>query len=184
MAFISGIKDDDPVAGVFAWNMDGGRAISEWHQVFMRGDSPLTIAQRELIGAYTSGLNACPLCCGVHTLVAQSFGIDEGVITALVNDLDSAPVDDKLKALLRFVRKVNQEPSKMTQADADAVFAAGWDERALHDAVNICAMFNFMNRLVLGLGADQGKIGQFFPQLAKLLIDGGYDQPVYSEAGA
>ena len=36
--------------------------------------------------------------------------------------------------------------------DAEAVFAAGWDERALHDAVLVCALFNFMNRMVEGLG--------------------------------
>jgi hypothetical protein len=32
------------------------------------------------------------------------------------------------------------------------VFAAGWDDRALHDAVMVCALFNFMNRMVDGLG--------------------------------
>ena len=40
----------------------------------------------------------------------------------------------------------------MTQADADAVFAAGWNDQALHDAVSTCALFNFMNRLVEGHG--------------------------------
>jgi hypothetical protein len=32
------------------------------------------------------------------------------------------------------------------------VYAAGWDEQALHDAVSVCALLNFMNRLVEGLG--------------------------------
>jgi hypothetical protein len=40
----------------------------------------------------------------------------------------------------------------MTQHDADAVFAAGWDEAALHDAVLTVCLFNFMNRLVEGHG--------------------------------
>jgi alkylhydroperoxidase family enzyme len=43
-------------------------------------------------------------------------------------------------------------PSRMTPADAQAVFDAGWDEQALHDAVSVCALFNLMNRLVDGLG--------------------------------
>jgi len=34
------------------------------------------------------------------------------------------------------------------------VFAAGWDERALHDAILVCCRFNFMNRLTLGHGLD------------------------------
>jgi hypothetical protein len=33
-----------------------------------------------------------------------------------------------------------------------AGFDAGWDERALHDAVSLCGLFSLMNRLVDGLG--------------------------------
>ena len=40
----------------------------------------------------------------------------------------------------------------MTQKDADAVFEAGWDEKALHDAIAVCARMSFMNRLVEGFG--------------------------------
>jgi hypothetical protein len=40
----------------------------------------------------------------------------------------------------------------MTAADAAAVYAAGWDERALFDGISVCALFNFMNRLVDGTG--------------------------------
>ena len=60
----------------------------------------------------------------------------------------------------------------MTQADADAVYAAGWDEQALHDAVAVCALFNFMNRYVQGLGipADEA----FFDEAGRRLHDFGY----------
>ena len=43
----------------------------------------------------------------------------------------------------------------MTQEDADAVFAAGWSEQALADAICVCAHFNMVNRLVEGLGAGR-----------------------------
>jgi hypothetical protein len=43
-------------------------------------------------------------------------------------------------------------PGEMSQSDADAVFAAGWDEQALHDAVAITARAAFMQRLVEGHG--------------------------------
>jgi hypothetical protein len=56
--------------------------------------------------------------------------------------------------------------------DADAVFVAGWDERALYDAVQICCLYNLMNRFVEGLGlmpiADQ------FAMEGKMIKDGGY----------
>jgi hypothetical protein len=59
-------------------------------------------------------------------------------------------------------------PSRMTPQDDEAVFAAGWDERALHDAVSVCALFNFVNRLVEGLGiqADAGYFGLAAERLA------------------
>jgi hypothetical protein len=40
----------------------------------------------------------------------------------------------------------------MTEADAEAVFAAGWDEKALHDTIAVTARMNFMCRLVEGYG--------------------------------
>ena len=43
-------------------------------------------------------------------------------------DLDASAVDDKLKPVLRFVKKLTETPSRMMQADVDAIFDAGWDE--------------------------------------------------------
>ena len=54
---------------------------------------------------------------------------------ALASDLETAPIDERLKPVLRYVEKLTKTPYQMTQADADAVRAAGWDELALSDAV-------------------------------------------------
>jgi hypothetical protein len=40
------------------------------------------------------------------------------------------------------VAKLNTLPSRLVQADADAVFAAGWDEAGLFHAIQVCAAFN------------------------------------------
>ena len=51
-----------------------------------------------------------------------------------------------------------------------AVFDAGWDERALHDAGSVCGRFNLMNRLVDGLGvtADPDYFGLAAGRLASI----------------
>jgi alkylhydroperoxidase family enzyme len=59
-----------------------------------------------------------------------------------------------MRPVLAFVRKLTLSPDKITAVDVDAIFAAGWDDRALHDAVAICGLFNLMNRLVNGLGVE------------------------------
>lgn len=128
------------------------RPLCEYHDRLLRDWSPLTVGERELIAAYVSGLNACTFCFGAHTLAAQAFGIDEDIFDGLMTDLETATVDEKLKPILAYVRKLTLTPARVVSADAKAVYDAGWDERALFDAVSVCALFNFMNRIVEGSG--------------------------------
>jgi uncharacterized peroxidase-related enzyme len=141
---------------VFRAYPDTSRPLLDYHEVVMRGPSPLTAGERELIAAYVSGLNACGYCHGVHTVTAEACGIEAGVAPAAVADLDAAPVDERLRPLLRYVGKLTRSPSSVTRADADEVRAAGWSDRALHDAIMVCALFNFMNRMVEGHGIRAG----------------------------
>ncbi len=128
------------------------RPLLEYHDLLLRGDSALSVAERELIAAYVSGLNACAFCTGAHTLMARVFGIAPEVITAALEDLDSAPLEPRIKPVLAYVGKLTLTPSRMTEADAQAVYDAGWSEAALFDAVQCCALYNFMNRIVEGTG--------------------------------
>lgn len=121
-------------------------------EAIMRGPSPLSPGQRELIAAYVSSLNACRYCTGGHRAAAEAFGIAPEVVDRLIGDPAGAAADDRLTPVLAYVKKLTQSPSRMTQADADAVFDGGWDEDALHSAVAVCCLFNFMNRLVDGHG--------------------------------
>ena len=121
-------------------------------QALMNGPSPLTPGEREMIASYVVGLADCKFAYVAHTAAAHAWGIEEGLVDALLEDLDAAPVADSFKPLLAFVRKLTLTPNQMTQADADAVFDAGWDEKGLHDAIAVTARMSFMNRLVEGHG--------------------------------
>jgi uncharacterized peroxidase-related enzyme len=138
---------------------------SHWVRVseaILRGPSPLAPAQRELIGAYVSSLNACQYCYGGHRAAAELFGVAPETIDGLIQDLTTAPIDSKLRPIFAFVKQLTLMSTRMTQADADAVFAAGWDEAALHSATAVCCLFNFMNRLVEahGIKADQARFAE------------------------
>lgn len=121
-------------------------------EALMNGPSPLSQAERELIFAYAAGTAGCEFVYVAHSEVAHAWGIEEGLIEKLLEDVDGAPVEPKLKPLLAFVRKLTLTPSDMTQSDADAVFDVGWDEKALHDAIAITARMSFMQRLTSGYG--------------------------------
>lgn len=127
-------------------------AWSEMSQAMMNDPSPLNEGERELILAYAAQVAGCDFVGGAHAEVAYVWGIEEGLVDRLVADFDSAPVDAKLRPLLAYVRKLALTPSEMTQADADAVFAAGWDEDALHSAIVVTGRAAFMQRLVEGYG--------------------------------
>lgn len=126
--------------------------LLEYHDRLLRDPSPLTVAQRELIAAYVSGINACTYCHGAHVVAARAFGLDETLFEGLMNDLEASDIEETMKPLLAYVGKLTRTPSMMIQNDADRVYAAGWDERALFDAISICGLFNLMNRIVEGSG--------------------------------
>ena len=56
--------------------------------------------------------------------------------------------------MLDFAVKLTRSPSKMTEADVRALRAAGFEDTAIHDIVQIAALFNYYNRLADGLGID------------------------------
>jgi uncharacterized peroxidase-related enzyme len=173
MPFLPSINVDDKVPHVLGkFNTGTGRPLIEYHEALLRGDSPFTVAERETMAAYVSGVNACQYCHGAHTAAAKEFGVSEELIANLLKDVATAGVPPKMVPVLHYIRKLTLTPTKMTQADADAVFAAGWSERALYDAVQICCLYNFMNRFVEGLGLSP--IPDQFAMEGRMIREGGY----------
>jgi uncharacterized peroxidase-related enzyme len=173
MSFFRSLPADAGVRHILQLNKPAGRALVEFHTALLRGDSPLGPAQLELIAAYVSGLNACRYCYGVHSRVAQAFGLEGSLVEALMSDLDAAPIEARMRPLLAYAKKLTLTPARMTQADADAVFAAGWSERALHDVILTTCLFNFMNRLLDGHGVTGGP--EIYADRGKGLKEHGYD---------
>ena len=157
---------------VFRAHPETSGPLLDYHEAVMRGPSAYTVAERELIAAYVSGLNSCGYCLGVHSVTAARFGVADATLTALLRDVDTADVAERLRPVLHYVAKLTLSPAKVTPADTEAVLAAGWEQRALHDAASVCGLFNLMNRIVDGLGvsADQ----EYLDVSGRRLADGGY----------
>ena len=172
MAYFASLPEDAGVRHIVSLNPVAGRALIELHSAALRNPSGLAPRDKELIAAYVSGLNACQYCYGVHSETAKAFGIDAALLEQLLSDFDAAPVEARLKPVLAYARKLTLEPAKMTQADADAVFAAGWSEAELHDAVLTICLFNFMNRLLEGHGVKGNSA--LFQARGQALCDQGY----------
>lgn len=170
MPFLPDLPDNAKVPHVLGQYRSGAKALVELHQAILREESPIEVRDREMIAAYVSSLNACDYCIGAHTNTAMLFGVPEGLVEDLVADIDKAAVDDKLKPILKFVKKLTETPTRMTQADADAVYEAGWDAKALYNAIQICCLYNFMNRFTFGAGL--AAIEEEFAEEADMLHKG------------
>ena len=154
MPHLKSLPENATMLDVYKLDMELAQPIVRYQQQLLRGPSPLTPEQREMIGAYVSSLNACQFCFGVHTAVAERFGVAPETIERLTGEGPAAAVDAKFAALLDYVGKLTREPAKITAKDAEAVYAAGWDDTALFHAVLVAGFFNFFNRLADGLGLE------------------------------
>lgn len=172
MTYLPSLPRDAVLLDVFRAYPETARPLLEYHEALLRGPSPLSVAERELIAAYVSALNTCRYCHGVHQATAEAFGVAEDALAALLTDVSTAPVPERVKPLLRYAGKLTLTPARITAADAEAVLAAGWPEKALHDAAAVCGLFSLMNRLVEGLGITAGE--DYFRASARRLAEIGY----------
>ena len=77
-----------------------GTHAKQFTQEAMRGRSAWSVGDRELMAAYVSKVNDSPFCIGAHTATATRAYQDPERVTAVLADLDSAPIDEGLRATL------------------------------------------------------------------------------------
>lgn len=57
-------------------------------------------------------------------------------------------------ALLEHAVLLTQSPAACGQEQVDQLRTLGWSDAAIHDAVQVCSYFNYINRIAEGLGVD------------------------------
>jgi uncharacterized peroxidase-related enzyme len=153
MPFFPSLPDDAGVRKIWeTFNPEAHDGLTKFVRSFMNKESMLTRTEKEIIAAFVSELNQSDYCFIGHSRAAVKFGADRAVFEPLLTDIGAAPVREEMKPLLRFIKKLTLTPARVTQEDVDTVFAAGWDEQSIHQAICVCARFSMMNRLTLGHG--------------------------------
>jgi len=138
------------------WNLFAFRPeitihMGRFTHAVMHEPGPIPPSLRELITTYTSSLNECEFCMRSHAAVTSNM-IDEATVAAVLRDLETAPISDADKALLRFTRKVTLDSANISPQDMEPLHAAGWDDTAIYYAITVAALFNFYNRWVSSSG--------------------------------
>lgn len=115
-------------------------------------DGALPRATKEQIGLVVSGANTSSYCVALHMELLRTLGVDKALGRKLATHPAQAPVEPRVKALFHYAEKLTRQPADVTSADPEAVRQAGWTEDALFEAVLATALFNFYNRVSIGLG--------------------------------
>lgn len=147
MSFTRYVPEGSGIGAVYAHDRRVWDPFLEFTHELMRGPSPLTVAERELIAAYVSRLSACSYCAGAHGAAAAILGFPAEVLDALVADLETAPVQDKLRTLLRFVRELTLAPTRLSKRHIEDLTAAGWDDLAINHAVGVATRYVMATRI-------------------------------------
>jgi uncharacterized peroxidase-related enzyme len=175
------IKTEEGIPGIRSlvlFRPETGKPLYELAQVLLRGSSPLTEAERELIAAYVSYRNDCMFCMSSHAAAARClYGDQKNLVDEVLKDMQQSPVSDKMKALLNIAGKVQILGNEVTPGDIAAARALGADDREIHDTVLIAASFSMFNRYVDGLASFTPADPVAYEEMGKRMATLGYVLP-------
>ncbi|MGB4846744.1 MAG: peroxidase-related enzyme [Saprospiraceae bacterium] len=163
------------IRGLMQFRPEAALALNKLAQVVLADDASLSKSERELIATFVSSGNECKFCMTSHAAIVShlpEFGYD--IIDAVRNDYMSAPISDKLKALLNIADKVRVSGRNVSETDIEQARQQGASDLDIHDTVLIAAMFCMMNRYVDGLGATTPDDPEFYAIVGKQRAAEGY----------
>ncbi len=178
MAHISVPEGVPGIRSLVMFRPESGQYLYELAQVLLRNESPLSEAERELIAAYVSSRNECMFCMSSHAAAARYLFKDKSqVVDFVLNDYQTAPIHDKLKALLNIAGKVQQNGKLVSEDDVAKARKHGANDRDIHDTVLIAATFSMFNRYVDGLATLTPTSVDEYKEMGKRLGEKGYVLP-------
>jgi uncharacterized peroxidase-related enzyme len=152
MAHINVEEGVPGIRSLVLFRPETGKPLYDLAQVLLRGPSPLSEVERELIAAYVSQRNDCMFCMSSHAAAARCmYGDEKDIVDEVLSDMFRSNVSDKMKALLYIAGKVQVLGKEVRPEDILAARALGANDKEIHDTVLIAASFSMFNRYVDGL---------------------------------
>ncbi len=122
---------------------------ANWNKVkavMMEGS--LSQKVKQTIAVLVSRDNSCSYCVAAHTAALRSIGITEDEISAIEEDPDKAEFTPKEKALIRFARKSNREPLRISDAEFEALRGTGATDAEIVEALGVMELFTAFNKFL------------------------------------
>jgi uncharacterized peroxidase-related enzyme len=164
------------ITGLLEYRRDTAAPIRELTQILLRGESTLTPGERELIATIVSHNNECKFCTTAHTAAVDLLLGESETCELVKQDIDSAPVSDKMKALLKIAKLVQKNGKEVTPEAVELARNYGATDLEIHDTVLIAALFCLYNRYVDGLASVTPTEPEFYQYLGERIVNHGYNR--------
>jgi len=164
------------IRSLFVFRPETAAPLCNLAQVLLHDPHPtLTAGERELIASYVSNLNTCNFCTRSHSAIAKhQLGSELSLVKQVLADPETAPISNKLKALLKIAAKVQSGGKNVTTDDVVLARNEGATDIEIHDTVLIAAAFCMYNRYVDGLATWQPDNEEFYDKMGAQRVHEGY----------
>jgi uncharacterized peroxidase-related enzyme len=164
------------ITGLLEYRKDTAEPIRELTQFLLRGSNSLSEGERELIATIVSHRNECKFCTAAHTAAANVLLEEENTSAKVKENIATAPVSNKMKALLTIAAQVQQSGKNVTTESIQKAKHEGATDVEIHDTVLIAALFCLYNRYVDGLSTVAPADPEFYKGLGQRLKENGYNR--------
>ncbi len=143
--------------------------VTLYRSVLHNPDNTLALWFLEVVACYTSILNNCDYSLTHHFANAKRLindtGLADAVLTALKADKPEDVFVGKELALLRYAGKLTLNADRMIRSDLDDMRQSGCSDGEILEVNQVCAYFNYANRLLNGLGVStQGDVVGYYDE--------------------
>lgn len=172
------------ITGLLEYRQDTAAPIRELTQIVLRGPGTLSFAEREMIATVVSQANECRFCSAAHAAVTEILMGESDTCELVRQDFETAPISDKMKALLNIARLTQRGGRFVTESAVDRAKKAGANDMEIHDTVLIAALFCLYNKYVDGLATALPEDPGYFQLLGQRIAVSygrrpeGYDKPL------
>lgn len=141
--------------------------ITLYRSVLHSKDNTLPLWYLEIIASYTSILNDCEYSLTHHFRNVRNLLRDQPRSNRILQALKARCPEDEFSekelALLQYAAKLTTDVGNMVKSDFDALKRSGAEDGEILEVNQVCAYFNYSNRLLNGLGAttDSDVIGYY-----------------------
>ncbi len=147
-------------------------------ETLLRGSSPISHAEREIIASYVSYLNNCYFCFACHGATAAALlGLGIEFLDEIKEKLPNQDITPRLRSLLNIAEAVQQGGNYVDEFLITSAKKRGVSEIDIHDVVLISSAFCMFNRYVEGLNVPYPLDKKSYIGIGKKLAKDGYHMP-------